>query len=98
MVPDMHQDYRIECCWTTYRNANKEAKMWMVMYNPSTRKLPIFNYQHILRLGLWSRKYFGKYSGKSIDNGDVTVADEGLSETMDGHTNDSGNAKILALL
>lgn len=97
MVPGMHQHYRIECCWTTHRNVNKETKMWMVMYNPSTRKLPLYNYQHILRLGLWSRKYFGKYFGKSIDNGDVTVADEGLSETMDGHTNDSGNAKTLAL-
>ncbi|CAG7558996.1 unnamed protein product [Fusarium equiseti] len=71
--------------------------MWMVTYNPSTRKLPIYDYQHILRLGLWSRKYFGEYFGKSIDDGNVTIADEGLSETMDGHTNDSGNAKTLAL-
>ncbi|RGP81863.1 heterokaryon incompatibility [Fusarium longipes] len=94
IVPDMYPDYRIECCWTTYRNANKETKMWMVMYNPSMRKLPIYNYQHVLRLGLWSKKYFGKYF---IGNGDVPVADEGLSQTPNGHTNDNGNSKALAL-
>ncbi|CAF3443463.1 unnamed protein product [Fusarium graminearum] len=98
LVPDMYANYRIECCWTTNRNADKETKMWMVMYNPSMRKLPIYNYQHVLRLGLWSRKYFAKYFEKSIGNGDVPVADEGFGETKNGHTKDNGNAKALALL
>ena len=97
MVPDMYPDYRIECCWTTYRNDNKETKMWMVMYNHSVRKLPIYNYQHVLRIGIWSRKYFGEYFEKSINNRGVTVADEGLGDTTNGHTNDNGNAKALAL-
>ncbi|KAI1052364.1 hypothetical protein LB507_007510, partial [Fusarium sp. FIESC RH6] len=81
MAPDTYPDYRIECCWTTNRQADKEIKMWMVMYNPSMRKLPIYNYQHVLRLGLWSKEHFGKYFGTDTHSKGSPKTDKGRSKS-----------------
>ena len=97
LVPDMYLDYRIECCWTTNRQADKETKMWMVMYNPLIRKLPIYNYQHVLRLGLWSKEHFGKYFKKDTHSRDPAKMSRGLSEAVDDYTNDNEDTKALAL-
>ncbi|CAJ0545123.1 Ff.00g085960.m01.CDS01 [Fusarium sp. VM40] len=86
---DAYSNYMIECCWSL-SDTKDETKMWMVMYDRTIEKRPIYNYQHILRLGLWNKKYFSSYFGMSSNQ---VEAEEGAK----GDTNDHIGARDMAL-
>ncbi|KAM0189717.1 hypothetical protein ACHAPI_009907 [Fusarium lateritium] len=87
---DAYSNYMIECCWSL-SDTKDETKMWMVMYDRNMEKRPIYNYQHILRLGLWNKKYFSSYFGKSSDQA------EAEDKSAKGDTNDHVGARDMAL-
>ncbi|KIL87903.1 hypothetical protein FAVG1_08784 [Fusarium avenaceum] len=87
---DAYSNYTIECCWSL-SDIKDETKMWMVMYDRTMEKRPLYNYQHILRLGLWDKKYFGSYFGMSSNQG------EAHDESAKGNTNDHVGARDMAL-
>ncbi|KAI9148489.1 hypothetical protein HJFPF1_12321 [Paramyrothecium foliicola] len=101
MYPDLglevHSDYRIECCWDITRGTNKETRMWMVMYDPSVPKMPIHNYQHVLRLGLWPTAHFGMYFAKKTNGGHTIAHRAARDGCANNNTNNHDDTRLLAL-
>ncbi|SPJ84155.1 related to tol protein [Fusarium torulosum] len=89
---EAYSNYMIECCWSV-SDAKDETKMWMVMYDRTMEKRPLYNYQHILRLGLWNKKYFGSYFGMRSNQAEAEAEDGGAK----GDTNDHVGARDMAL-
>ncbi|KAF5001919.1 hypothetical protein FGRMN_703 [Fusarium graminum] len=94
---DQYSDYMIECCWSISGSLEEETKLWMVMYNTSMGKQPIYNYQHIIRLGLWPKEHFKKYFDKKAKQKEIVDLDKALAACTINDTNDHADAKALAL-
>ncbi|KAF5672282.1 heterokaryon incompatibility protein [Fusarium heterosporum] len=94
---DQYSDYMIECCWSISGSLNEETKLWMVMYNTSMGKQPIYNYQHILRLGLWPKEHFDEYFDKKTKREEIVDLDQAMASCTINDTNDHADAKALAL-
>ncbi|KAF3805851.1 hypothetical protein GCG54_00015411 [Colletotrichum gloeosporioides] len=65
--PNSPSSYKVECCWTIDGGLSRETKMWMVIYDSSVPRKPSYNYQHVLRIGLWPKAHYGIHFGKDTD-------------------------------
>ncbi|KAI8210176.1 hypothetical protein K4K52_012674 [Colletotrichum sp. SAR 10_76] len=72
--PNRPSSYRVECCWTIDGGLSRETKMWMVLYDSSVPRKPSYNYQHVLRIGLWPTAHYGIHFGKDTDQRTVLIS------------------------
>ncbi|KAF5002473.1 hypothetical protein FDECE_10632 [Fusarium decemcellulare] len=94
--PNAPSSYRIECCWTIDGGSRRETKMWMVLYDASAPKRPSYNYQHILRIGLWPKGHYGMHFDKDTDRGTVLSSRGVWDDCVNDDTTGSAKTRSLA--
>ncbi|KAF4943302.1 hypothetical protein FSARC_14956 [Fusarium sarcochroum] len=94
--PNAPSSYGVECCWTTPGGSGRETKMWMVLYDASTPKRPSYNYQHILRIGLWPKEHYGTHFDKDTDQRTVVNSRGAWDDRVNDNTTDSAKTRSLA--
>ncbi|KAJ4263315.1 hypothetical protein NW762_006133 [Fusarium torreyae] len=94
--PNSPSSYRIECCWTIDGGSSGETKMWMVLYDASALKRPSYNYQHILRIGLWPKAHYGRHFVKETDQGTALSSRRVWDDCVRDDTTDSARTRSFA--
>ncbi|KAI8292942.1 hypothetical protein K4K59_006051 [Colletotrichum sp. SAR11_240] len=94
--PNSPSSYKIECCWTIDGGSSRETKMWMVLYDSSVPKKPSYNYQHVLRIGLWPKAHYGIHFRKDTDHRTV-LSPRGVEvDLVKDDTTESAKTRSLA--
>ncbi|KAL4727961.1 hypothetical protein ACLX1H_004665 [Fusarium chlamydosporum] len=79
-------------------NSIGQTRGWgeSLLFVPGSPEITKPTDQHILRLGLWSRKYFGKYFEKNTNHEEAADSGIPLRECVNEDSNDCEEAKDLA--
>jgi len=97
MSPDQFEGFCIECCWKqSWRELHEKDTVYFVMYKPSIKKEPVWNYRHLFRLRLWPQEVFGHHFKMELASDSIESALPEKLSIKDFDRNDKPITRALA--